>query len=106
MLLSMKKKGTAAILLSFAMLLSASACSKTTDDGKQQSSGKESTVNSAVQPENEIKKAEKNGEVYILYTSDVHCGIDQGFGYVGLKQVRDSLEQQGYETILVDPSFR
>ena len=102
MLLSMKKKGTAAILLSFAMLLSASACSKTTDDGKQQSSGKESTVNSAVQPENEIKKAEKNGEVYILYTSDVHCGIDQGFGYVGLKQVRDSLEQQGYETILVD----
>ena len=28
---------------------------------------------------------EKNGEVYILYTSDVHCGIDQGFGYAGLQ---------------------
>ena len=46
--------------------------------------------------------AEKNGEVYILYTSDVHCGIDQGFGYTGLQQIRDNLEAQGYETILVD----
>ena len=34
---------------------------------------------------------EKNGDVYILFTSDVHCGVDQGFGYAGVKQVRDSL---------------
>ena len=33
--------------------------------------------------------AAKNGEVYILFTSDVHCGVDQGFGYAGLKQIRD-----------------
>ena len=33
--------------------------------------------------------AAKNGEVYILFTSDVHCGVDQGFGYAGLKQMRD-----------------
>lgn len=26
---------------------------------------------------------EKNGEVYILYTSDIHCGIDKGFGLAG-----------------------
>ena len=45
---------------------------------------------------------EKNGEIYILFTSDVHCGIDKGFGYAGLKQIRDSLEAQGYTTILVD----
>lgn len=45
---------------------------------------------------------EKNGDIYILYTSDVHCGIDKGFGYVGLKQVRDSLEARGFETILID----
>ncbi len=44
----------------------------------------------------------KNGDVYVLFTSDVHCGIDQGFGYVGLQQIRDSLVAQGYETILVD----
>jgi hypothetical protein len=27
--------------------------------------------------------------VVILFTSDVHCGVDQGFGYAGLQQVRD-----------------
>ena len=46
--------------------------------------------------------AEKNGEVYILVTSDVHCGVNQGFGYAGLYEVRQSLEDQGYSTILVD----
>ena len=46
--------------------------------------------------------AEKNGEIYILFTSDVHCGISEGFGYEGLQQVRDTLEQQGYTTILAD----
>ncbi len=46
--------------------------------------------------------ADKNGEIYILYTSDVHCGVDEGFGYAGLKDIRDNLEAEGYETILVD----
>ena len=50
----------------------------------------------AAQPE------EKNGEVYILYTSDIHCGIDRGFGLAGLQQIRDALEAQGYTTLLVD----
>ena len=45
---------------------------------------------------------EKNGDIVILYTSDVHCGIDQGFGYAGLRQVRDAMEARGYTTILVD----
>ena len=46
--------------------------------------------------------AEPNGETYILYTSDVHCGVDAGFGYAGLVQIRDELEAQGYQVILVD----
>ena len=41
-------------------------------------------------------------DLVILYTSDVHCGVDQGFGYVGLKAVRDSLEAAGNYTLLVD----
>ena len=45
---------------------------------------------------------EKNGDVIILYTSDAHCGIDQGFGYAGVRQIRDSLEAAGYTTLLVD----
>ncbi len=44
----------------------------------------------------------KNGKIMILYTSDVHCGIDSRFGYVGLKSIRDTLEAEGYTTILVD----
>ena len=50
----------------------------------------------------EEEAGEKNGEVYILVTSDVHCGVDQGFGYAGLWQVREELEEQGYTTLLVD----
>ena len=37
----------------------------------------------------EEKQPEKNGDIVILYTSDVHCAVDQGFGYAGLQQVRD-----------------
>ena len=29
-------------------------------------------------------------DVLVLFTSDVHCGVDQGFGYVGLKAVKDA----------------
>ena len=45
---------------------------------------------------------EKTGDIVILFTSDVHCGIDQGFGYAGLQQVRDYLLSQGNDVILVD----
>ena len=40
--------------------------------------------------------------VLILYTSDVHCGIDKGFGYAGLWEVKNALIAQGYDVILVD----
>ena len=45
---------------------------------------------------------EKNGEVIILYTSDIHCGVNEGFGLAGLRQIRQTLEDQGYTTLLVD----
>ena len=41
-------------------------------------------------------------DLVILYTSDVHCGIDQHFGYVGLKAVKDSLKNAGNHVLLVD----
>ncbi len=46
--------------------------------------------------------ADGEKDVVILFTSDVHCGIDQGFGYAGLQQVRDYLITQGNDVILVD----
>ena len=52
--------------------------------------------------EPEESAPEKNGDVMILFTSDVHCGLEEGFGYAGLQQVRDTLEAEGYATVLVD----
>ncbi len=64
--------------------------------------------------EQEPATEEKNGDeeetgpkrpdkdIYILFTSDIHCGVDNGFGYAGLKQIRQTLEAKGYTTLLVD----
>ena len=41
-------------------------------------------------------------DVVVLFTSDVHCAVEQNFGYVGLQAVRDSLEAEGNVTLLVD----
>ena len=40
-------------------------------------------------------------DLVILYTSDVHCGIDQGWGYAGLYAVKQSLSKDNY-VLLVD----
>ena len=61
-----------------------------------------STEASSAEAEDTAENAEKNGDVVILFTSDVHCGIDKGFGYAGLYEIRKNLEKQGYTTILVD----
>ena len=50
----------------------------------------------------ESAEAERSADIVILFTSDVHCGIDQGFGYAGVAAVRDYLEAQGDVVILVD----
>ena len=38
----------------------------------------------------------------VLFTSDVHCGVDQNFGYVGLQAVKDAAEAAGSYVLLVD----
>ena len=40
-------------------------------------------------------------DVVVLFTSDVHCGIDQGFGYAGLAAIRDELAKKNH-VVLVD----
>ena len=44
----------------------------------------------------------RKGDIVILYTSDIHCGIDEGFGYAGLYAVREYLKAQGCTVLLVD----
>ena len=46
--------------------------------------------------------AERTGDIVILFTSDIHCGVDQGFGYTGLQAVREYHEAKGEHVLLVD----
>ena len=41
-------------------------------------------------------------EIVILYTNDVHCGINDEIGYEGLARIKAALEAAGKEVILVD----
>ncbi len=67
-----------AFLLAVLMLLSVVGCAK-----------KESTET-------------KEKDIVILYTNDVHCGITDGMGYVGVARVKAAYEAAGKEVILVD----
>ena len=40
--------------------------------------------------------------VVILYTNDVHCGIEDAIGYAGLAAYEKAYEKLGYEVVLVD----
>ncbi len=44
----------------------------------------------------------QSADIVVLYTNDVHCGIDDNLGYQGLALVKDTLEKQGKEVILAD----
>ncbi len=93
------------LCLTLALLLSLTACS-TAKTAMPEASAEEKAEfpsETAYTPDQTLlENAAKNGEVYILYTGDMHCGIDRGFGLAGLKQIRDTLEKQGFTTVLVD----
>ena len=95
-------KRITALLLAAVMLLALAACGNVA--GNKEAAGPAETTGAigSAEATAEEPEAEKNGGVCILYTSDVHCGIDRGFGYAGLQQIRSSLEAQGYATLLVD----
>ena len=41
-------------------------------------------------------------DILVLFTSDVHCGVDQNFGYAGLQDIRDAAVAAGDHVLLVD----
>ncbi len=45
--------------------------------------------------------APEERDLVILFTSDIHCGIDQGWGYAGLYAVKENLSKN-YNVLLVD----
>ena len=107
-----KLKRTLCLLVIAVMLLTAAGCSAAKPQATAQptqapapetAAPAAETPAPAPEPEAPAKpEPEKNGDIVILYTSDIHCGIDQGFGYAGLEQVRDYLIAQGNDVILVD----
>ena len=50
------------------------------------------------EPEDSLPK----DSTVVLFTNDVHCGIEDGWGYAGLADLRNTLEANGNTVILVD----
>ena len=49
-----------------------------------------------------VEEPALTGEVAVLYTNDVHCGVGDNIGYAGLAAVQAALEADGKTVILVD----
>ena len=72
--------------------------------GKDTSSAAGSSV-SSVDTSSDASGTEKPAslsDVVILYTNDVHCGVDDKIGYAGLSAYRKELEAAGKKVLLVD----
>ena len=83
---------------------SVSENTESTEPATMGETGQETPDNNAAtdSPAANTPAAAGSGDIVILYTSDVHCAIDSGFGYAGLYQLRETLELNGDHTILVD----
>lgn len=53
-------------------------------------------------PAEEEAEAEPDHDIVILFTNDVHCGVQKGVGYSGLARLKQSLIQAGKNVLLVD----
>ena len=54
------------------------------------------------QPAQRPSSIDLSGDAVILFTGDVHCAVNRGFGFAGLQQLRDYLVNKGDDVILVD----
>lgn len=51
--------------------------------------------------EEEAPSSGMQKDLVVFYTSDVHCGVDTGWGYAGLYEIKQSLSKD-YNVLLVD----
>ena len=52
--------------------------------------------------EEAVQTAERIDNIYIFYTSDVHCGVDENLGFAKLKALVDDARAEHENTLLVD----
>ena len=76
-----------ALIMSFCMMSLAGCSQKSSDPADADSAAEEKAA---------------SGDIVVLFTSDVHCGVDQGWGYAGLQQIKNTLEANGNQVLLVD----
>ena len=98
----MVKKWIAALMV-LLLLLASVGCASNQPDGTSE----KDTDAAQTQPEQVSQAATDDGaeedkDILVLFTSDVHCGVDQNFGLVGLKAVKDAAEAAGDAVLLVD----
>lgn len=108
-----KNRFKALALLVLSAMLIISGCSgnspkqssseSNSNEAQQSSSGSSNpdSQSSSTSSANLTQQSSDKG-VYVLFTNDVHCGFEEGFGFAGLWQIRNRLESEGYETVLVD----
>ncbi len=88
-------KRTFALLLALCMVLSLCACGGTKTETK-------AAETQTAETKTETAPAAVNDDIVILYTNDIHCGVEEGLGYEGVAAVKNGLEAAGKTVLLVD----
>ena len=89
-------KRTFALLLALCMVLSLCACG-----GAKEEARTEAPV-AAPAAEAAPAAPSYNDDIVVLYTNDVHCGVEDGLSYQGVAAVKAGLEAAGKTVLLVD----
>jgi len=86
-----------ALLLAIVMVLSLAACGK-----KAEPAPTEAPAPAPTEPAAPTEPVVEEEDIVILFTNDVHCGIEENMGYAGLAAYRDHLLKQTPNVLLVD----
>ncbi len=101
--MKIKKKLIAFILVTAIVMCGACTSDKTSGSKTEDTSASVNSTDSGTSVSTpEPASPDAGRDVVILFTSDVHCGVDTDFGYAGLASVRKALEEEGNVTLLVD----
>ena len=85
-------KRTFALFLTLCMVLSLCACG----NGKAEEPKTEEPVTEAAAP------AVPSRDIAVIYTNDVHCGVDDGLGYAAVSRLKSALTAEGKTVLLAD----